>query len=338
MERGVVFAGPVVADRHAGRRLGHGRLLHQVDLHPPEKPHELVPTLLCQPPAALVDNVHVETGELVLAGPLLRPVEQAGADAESARLGMDTRLVGEVCDVSLSVGPRLPDELVIAERDPPVCREPGLVHCPPLARLVAREPDRVVLGEVGAVSRKEQRGDAVCIVQRRSAYNDILHLGRPAYPWIGWPPMKAFQGEQRLRTEGRLAVRDITDEVADAVRESGVRDGIACVYSPHTTCCVRVNEFENGFLEDFAALLQRLVPSEGYYAHDDWDRRTENICEEDMERGNGHAHCMSMLLGSAGESIPIRDGELCLGTWQRVLFLELDRERDRRWLVQVVGS
>jgi thiamine phosphate synthase YjbQ (UPF0047 family) len=57
-----------------------------------------------------------------------------------------------------------------------------------------------------------------------------------------------------------------------------------------------------------------------------------------MDFGNGHSHCMSMLLGSAGESIPVRDGELLLGTWQRVLFIELDRERDRRWLVQVVGS
>jgi len=150
--------------------------------------------------------------------------------------------------------------------------------------------------------------------------------------------VKVFQGERHLRTEGGLSVRDITDEVADAVRESGVENGIACVYSPHTTCCVRVNEFENGFLEDFAELLRRIVPSERYYAHDDWDRRTENLCEEDMEVGNGHAHCMSMLLGSAGEAIPVRQGELCLGTWQRVLFLELDRERDRRWLVQVVGS
>jgi secondary thiamine-phosphate synthase enzyme len=150
--------------------------------------------------------------------------------------------------------------------------------------------------------------------------------------------VKVFQGEQRLRTEGGLSVRDITDDVAEAVRESGIRNGIVCVYSPHTTCCVRVNEFEDGFLADFATMLRRLVPSEGYYAHDDWDRRTENICEEDMQLGNGHAHCMSMLLGSAGEAIPVRDGELCLGTWQRVLFLELDRERDRRWLVHVVGS
>ena len=150
--------------------------------------------------------------------------------------------------------------------------------------------------------------------------------------------MKVFQLERSLRTKGGLEIRDITDEVREAVAQSGVSDGIACVYSPHTTCCVRVNEFEDGFLQDFTALLKRLVPSDKYYAHDDWDRRTENICEEDMQLGNGHSHCMSMLLGSAGESIPVRDGELCLGTWQRVLFLELDRERDRRWLVQVVGN
>ncbi len=96
--------------------------------------------------------------------------------------------------------------------------------------------------------------------------------------------------------------------------------------------------FESGFLEDFTNLIRRLVPAETYYAHDDWDKRTENICTEDMEVGNGHAHCMSMLLGPAGESIPVSDGELCLGMWQRILFVELDRERDRRWLVQVVGT
>ncbi len=150
--------------------------------------------------------------------------------------------------------------------------------------------------------------------------------------------VKVFQLERSLRTRNGLEVRDITEDVAEAVAQSGVRDGIACVYSPHTTCCVRVNEFEAGFLEDFVRMLRRLVPSEKYYAHDDWDRRTENICPEDMDVGNGHSHCMALLLGPAGESIPVRDGELCLGTWQRVLFMELDRSRDRRWIVQVVGD
>jgi len=149
--------------------------------------------------------------------------------------------------------------------------------------------------------------------------------------------LTTFHREVCLRTAGGLSVTDITEDVREAVRESGVRNGICCVYSPHTTCSVRVNEWERGFLEDFAVMLRRLVPTEHYYAHDDWDRRTENVCEEDQEVGNGHSHCMSMLLGPAGESIPVRDGELCLGQWQCVLFLELDRERDRRWLVQVVG-
>jgi secondary thiamine-phosphate synthase enzyme len=151
--------------------------------------------------------------------------------------------------------------------------------------------------------------------------------------------MKSFQQEVRLHTAGGLRVTDITKEVADAVRGSGVRDGICSVYSPHSTCSVRVNEWERGFLEDFAMLLKRLVPSERNDAHDDWDRRTENIASPEDER-NGHARCISMLLGSTCESIPVRGGELCLGTWQRVLFLELDREREsgeRSWLVQLVG-
>jgi len=150
--------------------------------------------------------------------------------------------------------------------------------------------------------------------------------------------VKVFQQERHFRTRGGLQVTDITDEVKAIVAQSGVVEGVCCVYSPHTTCCVRVNEFEAGFFEDFARLLRRLIPDETYYAHDDWDRRTENISPEGVEIGNGHAHCMSMLLGSAGESIPVAEGELSLGQWQRVLFVELDRERERRWLVKVVGS
>jgi secondary thiamine-phosphate synthase enzyme len=150
--------------------------------------------------------------------------------------------------------------------------------------------------------------------------------------------MKVFQAERHFQTTGGLHVSDITDEVRAIVRESGVVDGICCIYSPHTTCCVRVNEYERGMFEDFGRLLRRLIPHETYYAHDDWDRRTENICPEDMEHSNGHSHCMSMLMGSAGESVPVADGDLCLGTWQRVLFIELDRSRPRRWVVKVVGS
>src|SRR5215471_15440633 len=96
--------------------------------------------------------------------------------------------------------------------------------------------------------------------------------------------MKVFQHETRLRTAGGLTVTDITEDVQNAVRESGVSEGIACIYSPHTTCCVRVNELETGFLQDFCDLLRRLVPSDSYYALFDWAPPTENICPEDMDQ------------------------------------------------------
>src|SRR6185437_15677548 len=108
-------------------------------------------------------------------------------------------------------------------------------------------------------SRREREPSADSLETSRSAVDAASTSAR-------MPAMKVFQRETRLRTSGGLTVRDITDEVLEAVHESGVVEGIACVYSPHTTCCVRVNEFESGFLDDFAELLRRLVPSESYYA------------------------------------------------------------------------
>ena len=101
--------------------------------------------------------------------------------------------------------------------------------------------------------------------------------------------MKAFQREARLRTAGGLTVTDITEEVREAVRESGIRDGICCVYSPHTTCAVRVNELGARVPRGLRGeCCRRLVPTEHYYAHDDWDHRTENVNEEARGLGNGH--------------------------------------------------
>lgn len=138
--------------------------------------------------------------------------------------------------------------------------------------------------------------------------------------------MKVYEQERRAPTSGGITVTDITDEVNVAVRRSGIRSGIACVYSPHSTCCVRVNEFEAGLLDDFAALLRRLVPTD------------PDIERDQPQRISDQPQCVAMLLGPAGESIPVSGGALLLGRWQRVLFVELDREHDGRWLVEVVGS
>ena len=80
----------------------------------------------------------------------------------------------------------------------------------------------------------------------------------PATTRKGPDQVKTFQHEMQLRTAGGLTVTDITHDVVQAVAASGIRDGICCVYSPHTTCSVRVNEWERGFLEDFAVMLRRV--------------------------------------------------------------------------------
>lgn len=131
---------------------------------------------------------------------------------------------------------------------------------------------------------------------------------------------------------------DVTDDVVDVVERSEVRNGMALVYSPHTTCAVLVNERETGFIEDFDRLMEVLVPKDGAYAHDDMERRTENLEDDPHEVPNGHAHCRQALVGSTSQTIPIVDGELLLGRWQRVFFLELDRARERKVLIQVMGE
>ena len=132
---------------------------------------------------------------------------------------------------------------------------------------------------------------------------------------------------------------DVTGDVLDVVEESGVANGMALVYSPHTTCADVVNERESGFVRDFEELIEALVPSgDRYYRHDDMSLRTENLEDDDHEVPNGHAHCKQGLIASASQTIPIVDGRLMLGRWQRVFFLELDRARDRRVFIQVMGE
>lgn len=141
-----------------------------------------------------------------------------------------------------------------------------------------------------------------------------------------------------FRTERCGQFVDVTDDLVDVVRRSEIRNGMALVYSPHTTCAVLVNERESGFMRDFDELLESLVPLKGAYQHDDMSLRTENLEDDPHDVPNGHAHCRQALLGSTSQTIPIVDGELLLGRWQRVFFLELDRSRDRKVLIQVMGE
>jgi len=71
-----------------------------------------------------------------------------------------------------------------------------------------------------------------------------------------------------------------------------------------------------------------VIPTDSYYEHDDVELRTENLQEDEFI--NGHAHCRQMMTGTASVTIPVVDGEVLLGTWQRVLFVEFDQARERR--------
>ncbi|NOZ59183.1 MAG: YjbQ family protein [Euryarchaeota archaeon] len=128
----------------------------------------------------------------------------------------------------------------------------------------------------------------------------------------------------RIRTTERVELIDITSEVEDAVARAKVEEGIASVFTRHTTTAVFINEAESGLLRDYLALLERLVPPRAGYEHDRID-------------SNAHAHLRSMLLGSS-VSIPIANSRLALGTWQRVLFAELDGPRERSFFVSVVRA
>jgi secondary thiamine-phosphate synthase enzyme len=127
---------------------------------------------------------------------------------------------------------------------------------------------------------------------------------------------------------------DITDEIAGVVGRSGVVNGIAVVFSMHTTAAIKINESEPELLKDMARFLSEIAPLDREYFHNNFDVRTVNM-EED-ECPNAHSHCQHLML-SASETVPVVNGRLCLGRWQRIFLVELDRPKARRVNVQLIG-
>ena len=128
---------------------------------------------------------------------------------------------------------------------------------------------------------------------------------------------------------------DITDDITRVVDASSVQFGQVSVFSQHTTAAIKINENEPLLLRDLARLLRQFAPPNAYYEHNDFSRRTVNMNED--ECANGHAHVQHLFLG-ASETIPVVDGRITLGTWQRIFLIELDHPRLRRVLVNVVGT
>ena len=127
-----------------------------------------------------------------------------------------------------------------------------------------------------------------------------------------------------IDTHKPVEVIDITSRVEEALQKSRIEDGICLVYTLHTTTGLTINESDPDLVQDILKLLASLVPQGNGYLHDRSD-------------GNAHAHMRSMLLGNS-VAIPVEQKKLILGTWQRVLFFELDGPRRRSIFIRIIAD
>jgi len=139
--------------------------------------------------------------------------------------------------------------------------------------------------------------------------------------------MRAHEGEYAFETEGDGTIVDLTGPVAALLLESGVRTGQLTVFCPGSTGAVTTIEYEPGLLRDLPELFARLAPASAPYHHDaTWGD------------GNGFSHVRAALVGPS-VTVTVSGGEMTLGTWQQIVFLEFDnRPRRRRVTVSVIGE
>ncbi len=130
-------------------------------------------------------------------------------------------------------------------------------------------------------------------------------------------------------TSERVELQGITDEVVAFVEQTPVRHGIVQISSLHTTTGIFLNEIEGALLSDMTSALEQIVPSRVYYKHND---SLHSTCA----RKNADAHLRAMILGHS-ITIPVEDGQLRLGTWQRILLAEFDGPNARKVHLQVMG-
>jgi len=131
--------------------------------------------------------------------------------------------------------------------------------------------------------------------------------------------------EFSLETRGRDDIRDITDDVARAVRSSRISSGVVTVFVAHSTAGVTTIEYEPGAVSDLAHLVRRLIPEDPSYAHNRID-------------DNAHSHLRAAMIGPS-VSVPFVNNELILGTWQQIVLCDFDTSaRRRRVVLQIVGE
>lgn len=152
--------------------------------------------------------------------------------------------------------------------------------------------------------------------------------------------MKIHSDKISFKTEKQFDIKDITDDSRDFVKKSGIKEGLLTVFSMHTSATLAVNEKESCFFEDFKEFVERFIPRKNYYRHNDLNIRTENlVCSPDTEECmNGDSHIQHMMIGYPSVTLIVQKGEIILGQWQRIFFLELDEKRKREVLFHIMGE
>lgn len=146
--------------------------------------------------------------------------------------------------------------------------------------------------------------------------------------------MKVENRNIKISTDKQLEFVDITNDVAEVIKEVGIKNGTVTVFSSHTTSAIVVNHNESMLLQDMMRILYKLVPIDERYSHDMFELTKQS---ESDGRSNGHSHCKSLILG-ASETIPIVNRVMVLGELQSIFFVELDGARKRNVVIQVMGN
>ncbi len=132
----------------------------------------------------------------------------------------------------------------------------------------------------------------------------------------------------KVKTKGNCDIVDITRQVCKVVAQSGITEGTVTLFNVGSTAGITTTEYEPGLVNyDIAAAFEKIAPRNARYEH-----------EETWHDDNGHSHVRASLLGPS-LTVPLVEGQLTLGTWQQIILIDFDtRPRDRRIIVQVLGS
>lgn len=139
--------------------------------------------------------------------------------------------------------------------------------------------------------------------------------------------LKVKTSEIQLSTSGEGDIVDVTEKVEAETKASKLSNGIATIFVPGSTGAITTIEYEPGLLRDLPAALERVAPKGASYEH-----------QKMWHDGNGHSHVRASMIGPS-LTIPIVNGHLSLGTWQQIVFLELDvRPRKRSLVLTTIGE